>query len=136
VDKNKMTQLIVRWAARVTGVGCLLLFLVFFIGEGDIRDIVYLQPREVVLILFVPVLFSAGVLVAWWREPQGGILILASVLWFNVTDIVSERKFTGEIEFAFLIIPGLLFLLSWYLDGRRRETHGPGIPPGNGKPRS
>jgi len=32
------------------------------------------------------------------------------------------RKFTGEIEFAFLVVPGLLFLLSWYLDGRRRES--------------
>ncbi|MBC8426519.1 hypothetical protein H8E07_20580 [bacterium] len=60
----------------------------------------------------------AGLLIAWWREGLGGLIVVASILLFHVIWIVNR----GEFEFILMIeaiaAQGVLFLACWMLSRR------------------
>jgi len=110
--KDHMLILLIRWLARIISISFIGLLALFFIGEGNINEFMHLSTNEILLMLFVPILFTIGGIISWKRELLGGILILASVIGFNIVDIIASKRFTGEIEFAFIIVPGVLFILA------------------------
>ncbi len=110
--KDNMLILLIRWLARIISISFIGLLALFFIGEGNINEFMHLSTNEILLMLFVPILFAIGGIISWKRELLGGILILASVIGFNIVDIIASKRFTGEIEFAFIIAPGVLFILA------------------------
>jgi ABC-type polysaccharide/polyol phosphate export permease len=111
--KNRLVFSI-RWFARLTGLAFLGLFLWFFINEG-INDAASITLTQIGLFLFVPVLFTIGLFLAFKRELLGGILIILSVIGANLVDMISSGEFPSQVEFAFLLIPGILFALLPYL---------------------
>ncbi|MFZ7102504.1 MAG: DUF7670 domain-containing protein [Peptococcaceae bacterium] len=115
--EDKKVILLTRWTARLTSIGFTGLFILFLIGEGNISG---LSIIELELFLFVPVIFILGCIIGWTRELWGGSLIFVSVIGFNVIDIIASWGFSGEIEFWFLIIPGVFFLLTFYLANSMR----------------
>ncbi len=116
--------LLSRWAARLTGIAIGGLFLLFFIGEGNVSQLMQVSRVEWALIACIPILFIIGVIVAWKREIIGGVVILISVIAFNTIDMAAARTFTGNIEFAFVTIPGILFLLAAFLDRKGHQGSG------------
>ncbi len=111
--------LIIRWAARIISLFFVGLFLLFFIGEANVKELLNLSITEILLMIFIPLLFIVAAIISWERELLGGLLIIASVVGFNSVDILAETGFTWEIEFGFLLIPGFLFILLSYLKKRK-----------------
>jgi hypothetical protein len=107
--------LILRWITRLIGAGLVGLLLLFLIGEGDFDQMRNLGSPEKIKLLLVPLLFIIGVVISWKKELAGGIIILVSVLGFNCVEYIAGKGFSGDIELAFLLIPGILVLLLAFL---------------------
>jgi len=101
---------IIRWAARIFCLAFVALFLVFFIGEGGFQELPNLPYKEIILLMLIPVAFSAGAVLELKSELWGGIIIILSVIGFNAIDIASSRGFSG-VEFWYLLIPGIVFVV-------------------------
>lgn len=127
-ERSKLA-LFIHWAARLTGIAIGGLFLLFFVGEGNFSQLMQVSAVEWALIACIPMVFIIGVILAWKWEMLGGVVILASVLAFNAIDIASSKAFSGEVEFAFVLVPGILFILSAFLT--RRGSLGGQMPGGS-----
>lgn len=101
----------VRWVARLLGLGFIVLFLIFFIGEGGPGELLFLSNADKLRLTFVPLVFAVGLFVAWKRELLGGAIMLLSVLGFNLVRVIFKDDLFGQVEFAFLLIPGILLVL-------------------------
>ena len=112
VIKNKTLRNVFKWIARIVGSLIGLFFLLFMIGEGFSYSAVYPTAYESVLFLFIPIGLVAGIVVAWWKEGLGGLIIIGSVFLFNIAEL---SLFPDEIyysfEFWWLLILGALYLI-------------------------
>ena len=104
--KNKTFRNVIKWIARAGGMLVGLFFLVFAIGEGFSYGAVYPTAYEWVLVLFVPLGLIAGIVVAWWKEGLGALIIAGSVVMFNIAE---TALFPDEMHFGFTFW-GLLIL--------------------------
>lgn len=119
-NNTKKTISVLRWITRVIGILIVLLFLVFFIGEADFSQPVSLTLPEMLSILCIPVLLIIGIVIAWKKEVLGGIIILASVLIFNLIWYIAEG-FSFELEFGIFMLLGLLYIICGVADRRLNE---------------
>ena len=108
--------LLVRWAARVTGLLLIGLVGIIVIGHGGPPN-VFRQPSPVQLEFAALGLMLLGLVVGWAREGLGGLLVLLGLAAFNAVELaVNGRPALGA--FPLFAVPGALFLLSALL--RRR----------------
>jgi hypothetical protein len=98
-----------------------LLFLVFFIGEADFTTAPKLSAAEWVMIFFEPVLLLIGMAIAWKREMLGGIIVIASVLLFNITSMIASGRFGFELKLGIFIVIGFGFLFCGFAENRLTE---------------
>ena len=111
--KNKTFRNIVKWVARIGGSLVGLFFIIFAIGEGFYYGASGPTAYEAVLFVFVPVGFIAGVVVAWWKAGWGALIILASVVMFNIAQLaLFPDQIYYDFEFWWLLIIALLNLLA------------------------
>lgn len=111
---------IVRWVARLWAVGVISLVVVMNLAPdpvaGELSSTVTIH--QVALALLFPGLYIVGWLVAWWREIAGGALMVLSFPLFiaYIALVQSAGRLTGAmvIVAVFVIVPGLLFLLTGY----------------------
>jgi hypothetical protein len=101
---------IVRWIARVVGTLFAGVFLLFLWGEGAAHP---------TLPIFLRLAASAGILIAWRYEAWGGCLAFGSMI---AATLLSPWVLPMTLG---LSVPGLLFLLSWFL---RRRNHPKVLP--------
>ena len=111
MEKTRKIISIIRWITRIISISVVLLFLVFFIGEGDFSQPINLTTGEIAMIICVPILLIAGIIIAWKREILGGIVIVGSVLLFNIISMIAETSFTFELDFGLFLFIGLLFII-------------------------
>jgi hypothetical protein len=108
---------LVRSIARMVSFGLLILVFMVIIGEGlpDVRT--FSRGEIVSAITFI--IMIAGLIVGWWRELAGAMLILGGFLAF----MASEYAASGDMGMGriFMLFPfaGALFLLYWLLARRR-----------------
>ena len=81
-----------------------------------------MRPRDLVLIAFIPVGTFFGMALAWRWEGLGGAISTLSVLGFYVAMFILDGDLPQEgiLILLPLIIPGVLFLISWAL--HRQES--------------
>jgi hypothetical protein len=111
---------ITRWTWRVCSI-LLMLFAGSFILIGlSQRFRISTDPEDLALIAFGVVVF-AGLILAWWHEGLGGLIILLAAGTATVIDMVRNWRATGHAGggedaagFGVLALP-LLMLLSWSL---------------------
>lgn len=117
MDKNinKNTRAI-HWIARILGT-ILAVYLVFTYVGGFILNFDNLMASE--LIAFIAV-FVAGVIVAWFKEKNGGIILVANAVAVSIFSIIFGLAPNSDLlmlifiaGLPFLII-GILFLVSWW----------------------
>ena len=122
---NKETRnlpLLVRRIARIWSFLCFGFFVFIIImeiliphgGEGW-------RPRDIALAAFIPVGVFLGMALAWRREGLGGTIITLSVIGFYLAMFILGGDLPQLGVFAMLIpliIPGVLFLISWTLHRR------------------
>jgi hypothetical protein len=96
-----------RWVARTAACGFVLLILAFLIGEGiDLRELSTAE-RIMAVALGVTVL---GLATSWQHEIWGGVLILASMSTFYLTNHSQTASWPGGWVFPALFALGFVFL--------------------------
>ncbi len=81
------------------------------------------RPRDIVLAAFMPVGVFLGMALAWRWEALGGTIITLSAIGFYLAMFILDGELPQAMVFTMLIpliIPGILFLISWAL--RRRPS--------------
>ena len=108
---------LVRSIARMVSFALLVLVIMVIVGEG-LPDLRTFSRWEIVsAITFVIML--AGLIVGWWRELAGAVLIIGGFLAF----LASEYAVSGDMGMSgiFMLFPfaGALFFFYWLLARRR-----------------
>jgi len=123
-DKSTNTPyLIVRWLARILSIPIMAIFLLMFFGEGFYPAKV--TPIEWVMLLFGPFGLVVGMILGWWKEALGGVVVLVS---FFVAMLVGDYSSSGAGYMLICASPGFLFLLSWFLS--KSAVHSKEMPVG------
>jgi hypothetical protein len=104
---------VIRWTARILGILCLGLFLLFLVGEGGFNPF-HLTMIELLMTLCLLIVLI-GILVAWKKEGWGGAIMVGSIILFYLINFAGSRKFPGGWVFPVLLVPGVLFLICWFL---------------------
>ena len=79
------------------------------------------RPRDLVLAAFIPIGAFSGMVLAWRWEGLGGVLTTLSVVAFYLAMCFLDGSLPRVGVFGMLIpllIPGVLFLISWRLHRR------------------
>jgi hypothetical protein len=107
----------VRWAARGLGLALILIVLVFFVGEGiiggDMPDLLTMGLAEDFMLLAL-LMALAGIVVGWYWEGVGGILIVGSLLLFESINAMATGYWRIGVLDPWFLLAGLLFLWSWW----------------------
>jgi hypothetical protein len=86
------------------------LFIVFFIGEFNVEEFRNLSYSTWVLFLFVPILYIFSAIITIFKEKLGSILMIISVLGFNIISFFAEKSIT-DFDFFIFIIPAIIILI-------------------------
>jgi hypothetical protein len=117
-EQSHLPSLIQR-IARAWSIACFVIFVLIIImeivfphgGEGW-------RPRDLVLAAFLPVGVFLGLALSWRCEGLGGALTTLSVVGFYLAMLILDGDFPNPMVFIMLVpllIPGILFLISWAL---------------------
>jgi hypothetical protein len=111
----------IRWFARILGSLVLLIVLSIAIGEAFFMEpppgaTGKLTNRDIPL-MGALVIMLVGIVVAWFREGIGGLLMIGGFIPFLVEELKSERGFNAWFFIIFPII-GLLHLFCWWQSRR------------------
>jgi hypothetical protein len=85
------------------------MFLGYAIDPQDTGDITL---TEIPLFIGMIAMLS-GIIVAWFREGVGAVLIIGGFLFFVAQEMIKNQGFNAWILVIFPVI-GLLFLLCWW----------------------
>jgi hypothetical protein len=115
IGKNPMWLSALRWSARVVAIIFIVFVLGMFIGEGGFwshpKGALPLTTRDYVLLSLFG-LYVIGLIIGLWRELPGGILSLLFI-GTHIIILLSEG-FTRLTYFYLILLPGILYLLSWF----------------------
>ncbi len=120
MKKHKRIQ-ILRWIARAVGLVFVGTLLLFFIGEKIWDKMNTLTWLDILLLLCI-LFFMIGVFLGFWRELWGGIVIIASIFAFNIIDIIASASFEWQFQLWFLLIPGILYLINYFLSLKKQKN--------------
>ena len=114
----------IRWFARILGSLVLLLVLLVVIGEGLFMEpppgsSSKLKERDIPLMAGM-ITMLVGIVVAWFREGIGGLLMIGGFIPFLVDELKSEKGFNAWFLVVFPII-GLLHLFCWWQSRRLKS---------------
>jgi len=114
---KKLWLLILRWSARIIAILIAIFFLLMFLGEGiqnHSPNAQALVARDYIL-LSLKALYLIGLIIGLWREGLGGLISLV----FMMTQIaIHQTEGVGSAIFYYMLMPSILFILSWYFHRR------------------
>jgi hypothetical protein len=108
---------LLRSIARTFSAVILILVAMVVIGQGKPDFESFSQGEIFSTIMFG--LMLAGLILGWWRELLGAVLILGGFAAFMVSEYVTSGD--AGISWIFMMFPisGILFLLYWWLTRQR-----------------
>lgn len=109
--KDPLWLQIIRLILRSICLAFLGLYIFFFVGEGRFELIKNTSMLDTWCLFCVPVLFAISFMVTFFRERFGGILIVFSVILYNILSMIKNRSFSWEFEFWGLIAIGIGFII-------------------------
>jgi hypothetical protein len=110
---HRITELSVRWLARLTSVVSLGIVAMFLLAEPFNPQNV--RPREWVGFVCFPIGVMVGLIIAWWKEGLGAAVSLCSLSAFY---LVFGWLMGSNIHGPWFVIfasPAFLFLIAWLL---------------------
>ena len=118
------TQLIriVRWIARLGSLASIGLLSAFLIGEGGVT--LQLSMGEWLGLLLFPGGVIIGMILGWWREGWGSVLVFVSLAAFYVQQFMLDGNIPRGPWFFIFALPGLFFAVSWWLSHREDQGGG------------
>lgn len=105
---------VLRWVARIWSIASVGLLCAFLFGEG-------LPPLTVKAILF-PFGVMLGLILAWWFERIGGLVVVACMLLFYLLEYSGDGSFPKGFAFLLISAPSVLFICCGYI--RAKQTRG------------
>lgn len=109
-------EVILRWTARIWGVGSTLLLLAFAFGG---RENLRFTPSEFIAFLLFPIGAIVGFAVAWRRELLGGLIATVTFALFVVYLFAVSGRWPINVYFLALIAPGFIHLANAIFVARR-----------------
>jgi hypothetical protein len=112
--KNKNEFIVfIRWIARIAG----FVVLACFVISGVIHGLTFSDGhtssfREILSFVFI-VSMLAGIVMAWFWEGIGGVIILAGFLFLWIVEVIFTRSFRGNGAFVIFPILSLLYIFCW-----------------------
>jgi uncharacterized membrane protein YkvI len=105
---------VIRWIARILGA-----LLVLFVLLSAIGGIIDPPPqttgnvtKQDIPLMIGMISMVVGIIVAWFREPIGGLLIIGGFIFFVIVELITSQNFDAWFLVIFPIV-GLLHLFSW-----------------------
>ncbi len=112
-SQQQISTILLR-LAQIWG-GLSLAFLLFFVGahffgneleSGDFSSI-----EEVITFIFFPIFTMLGLVMAYWKKGLGGAITTIGILGL----FILRSDLTDNFYMWVLNIPGILYLLSWWM---------------------
>jgi hypothetical protein len=103
---------LLRSIARVLALGTVILIVLIAAGQG-LPDLRSFPPLEVVLFISLVVMLI-GLLIGWWREEIGAIMIFSGFAAFLVVERIESGTIRKGGIFMLFPIVGLLYLMYWW----------------------
>lgn len=137
-SKTSTTPLLtaVRWIARISSIPIIIIFLLMFLGEGF--EPAKVKPIEWIMLIFGPFGLVLGMLLGWWKEGLGGVVVILSLF---ASLIVGDYSGSGAGYMLICASPGFLFLSAWVLSklailskDKSASEANPSQPPTSEKP--
>lgn len=106
-----------RMVSKLGSAACILFFAVMFTGEA--ADLQQLSVSDVLLLACMPLLFTVGLVLSFLKEFSGGILMMLSIISFNIVSLVHEGFPRWEPDFPLLFAAGAVITGLGYYTQRR-----------------
>lgn len=117
------TVTIIRRIARILSVISVAFLLIMVVPQlfssQQSRPLTF---GETVGLFFFPFGVCVGLIIAWKWEGLGGIIAVGSVICFHVIMLITGGSLDINPFIEGLAVPGVLFLISWFLSHGRLET--------------
>lgn len=113
--------MLLRWLARLASLGLLTLVALIAVAHGGFPNVLG-QPVPVQVEFAALFLMLAGLLLGWFREASGGVLILLGVGLFALTEIIVNHRLPGG-AIPWFLIPAVLFLTVSAMEMARLRDH-------------
>ena len=113
----KTVALLARWIARLLGIYITIDMVSYIVGEG----IPYISTNTIpVQIGYVTlVLALGGIIVGWFRELVGGLILVGSYVLFSIM----MGGFLQRPAFPYMIGIGTLYLVAYFLTRKLSGQH-------------
>jgi len=117
---NQRDNTLLRSIAMISKILALLMvvfFSIVFIGEL----LNHTQPfgiEEYLLLFFIPDLFAVGAIIAFKKEVIGSIVMISSLIIFNILSYIFEQTIS-DFDFAIFLIPSVLLLFVNYRKNKK-----------------
>lgn len=108
---------LIRSAARMVSVLLLILIVMFVVGEGLPKPSELARSERLLGIALIAM--TLGLIVGWWRELAGAILIFGGFFSFMAIEFVASGDAGMGAVFVLFPVAGALYLVYWWLAGRR-----------------
>ena len=120
MKNTKRITTIIRWIARILGSLLVVIGLIFF-GSELVQDLtgepVFSNDStiSIVALLILHGAYIIGYSIAWKWEGLGGAIAIGGVICSQLISPSPLSMFSAQLLFT---IPGILFLIYWYLSRR------------------
>ncbi len=104
---------LLRWGARLIGVGFAAFFLFFLVIEGT-GYLSYLAVGDILLVVFLFISVAGGVL-AWWMEKPGAYIMIAFALAFGALNAARNGNYYGFVIMLPMMMAGSMILIARYM---------------------
>ena len=109
---NKSSR-VIRWVARILG-SILAVYFVFTTVANLIMDFKTWDFAAYIFFAFT-IIFAVGVIIAWFKEKIGGIILITGAVAGNIFSIVVGLNNPNFDLLDFIILAGLPFLIAGIL---------------------
>jgi hypothetical protein len=104
---------LIRSIARTISAMLLILVVMMIIGEGLPNFRIFSRGEIVSSVMFIAMI--AGLILGWWRELVGAILILGGFLSFMASEYIASGDTGMGLIFVLFPLAGALYLIYWWL---------------------
>lgn len=99
-----MFDKIILWLSRILGLSLIIVLIVFAFGE-DVPGIKELSSKEILIFIAILIMI-AGVILGFWKDLIGSIVILTGYVFFS---ILEGKILAGPVFPQFLIVALLYY---------------------------
>jgi hypothetical protein len=111
LSTSRMTGML-RWLANAAGLLMVIVFLMFFIGEGGFNPLKATMKESLLMICFL--VACGGLVVALRNEAIGGLMAIMGMAIFFLIELISRGDIPRSLFFSIIPMIGFLHLFCFW----------------------